>query len=236
MPSTTPPRHCSSSVAIPRCRSRPSYSVQAMELAWVALNYLGIERTTTDATVRSVADIHLAWMPWSHSVRHRRRRRRAGVARDREGLGTCGHRPRGRPGDRVTPHPRPCDPCPRHRARPGQPTPRLGLGLYESAPLAALGVEFLYGLACWYVYRGGRGLLAFICLGNLANLSFLSAAVPGPERFLAGRPLLLVTLILVQIVVSLVLVGVLARRQGGNTAREGPRQTRPSPEPATHMH
>src|SRR5262245_39667899 len=43
-------------------------SVQAMELAWVALNYLGIEHTTTASTVNSVADIHLAHMPYSHSV------------------------------------------------------------------------------------------------------------------------------------------------------------------------
>jgi hypothetical protein len=43
-------------------------SVQAMELAWVGLNYLGIERTTTEATVHSVADNHLAYMPYSHSV------------------------------------------------------------------------------------------------------------------------------------------------------------------------
>ena len=43
-------------------------SVQAMELAWVALNYLGVEQTTTSATVRSVADIHLAYIPSSHSV------------------------------------------------------------------------------------------------------------------------------------------------------------------------
>ena len=43
-------------------------AVQAMELAWVALNYLGLERTTTEPVVRSVADIHLAWMPYSHSV------------------------------------------------------------------------------------------------------------------------------------------------------------------------
>jgi len=35
-------------------------SVQAMELAWVGLNYLGIERTTTEATVHSVADIEAA--------------------------------------------------------------------------------------------------------------------------------------------------------------------------------
>jgi hypothetical protein len=43
-------------------------AVQAMELAWVAFNYLGLERTTTELVVRSVADIHLAWMPYSHSV------------------------------------------------------------------------------------------------------------------------------------------------------------------------
>src|SRR5207247_6761678 len=43
-------------------------SVHAMELAWVTFNYLGIERTTTESTVRIVADIHLAYMPYSHSV------------------------------------------------------------------------------------------------------------------------------------------------------------------------
>src|SRR5512143_1850765 len=43
-------------------------SVQAMELGWVGLNYLGIERTTTEPVVRSVADVHLAYMPYSHSV------------------------------------------------------------------------------------------------------------------------------------------------------------------------
>ena len=42
--------------------------VQALELAWVVLNYLGIEHTTTDAQVQSVANIHLAYMPYSHSV------------------------------------------------------------------------------------------------------------------------------------------------------------------------
>src|SRR6188472_3565633 len=43
-------------------------SVQAMELAWVGFNYLGIERTTTAESVRSVGDIQLAYMPYSHSV------------------------------------------------------------------------------------------------------------------------------------------------------------------------
>jgi hypothetical protein len=43
-------------------------SVQAMELAWVGLNYLGVEKTTTESSVRSVADIHLTYMPYSHSI------------------------------------------------------------------------------------------------------------------------------------------------------------------------
>ena len=43
-------------------------SVQLMELLWVGLNLSGIERTTTEPTVRSVSDLHLAFMPYSHSV------------------------------------------------------------------------------------------------------------------------------------------------------------------------
>lgn len=73
-------------------------------------------------------------------------------------------------------------------------------------------LELIYGTFCWYVYRGGPGLLALITIGNLANLSIFSPDIPGPEQCLAGRPLLLVTFIFVQIVVSLVLVGRLARR------------------------
>src|SRR5436309_2471064 len=61
---------------------------------------------------------------------------------------------------------------------PGLPSPKLGLGLYEAAPFAAFIIEFAYGIFCWRVYRGGRGLLALIVIGNLANLSFLSPAIP----------------------------------------------------------
>ena len=187
-------------------------SVQAMELAWVALNYLGVERTTTEATVRSVADIHLAYIPWSHSVGTalvaalaawliiERGFGRAALGRA-VGLGIASHLIL----DLLT-HARDI------ALWPGLASPKLGLGLYDSAPLAAFVVEMIYGIFCWRVYRGSRGLLAVIVLFNLANLSFFSAAVPGPEQYLAGRPLLIVTLILAQIVVTLVLVGILARR------------------------
>jgi hypothetical protein len=191
-------------------------SVQAMELAWVGLNYLGIERTTTEATVHSVADVHLAYMPYSHSVGTaiaaavlvwlliERGFGRAALGRA-VGLGIVSHLilDLATHGHDIV-------------LWPGWSTPKLGLGLYEAAPLAAFIVECLYGILCWYVYRGGLGLLAIISLGNLANLSFLSPAVPGPEEYLAGRPLLLVTIILVQIVVTLVLVGVFGRRGRGS--------------------
>ena len=187
-------------------------SVQAMELAWVALDYLGIERTTTESTVRSVADIHLAYMPYSHSVGTalvaalavwliiEKGFSRAVLGRA-VGLGIISHLIL----DLLT-----------HGHDivlwPGLPSPRLGLGLYEAAPFAAFIVELAYGIFCWRVYQGSRGLLELIVIGNLANLSFLSPAIPGPESYLAGRPLLVVTVVFVQIVVTLVLVGVLARR------------------------
>lgn len=188
-------------------------SVQAMELAWVGLNYLGIERTTTEATVRSVADIHLAYMPYSHSVGIpvcvavlawliiEKGFGRVALGRA-IGLGIVSHLIL----DLAT-H------APDIVLWPGWSTPKLGLGFYEAAPLAAFIIEFLYGIFCWYIYRGRAGLFALISLGNLANLSFLSPAVPGPEEYLAGRPMLLVTVIFMQIVVTLVLVGVLARRE-----------------------
>jgi membrane-bound metal-dependent hydrolase YbcI (DUF457 family) len=192
-------------------------SVQAMELAWVGLNYLGVERTTTEAAVHGVADVHLAYMPYSHSVGTavavavlawliiEKGFGRAALGRAVSlgivshlvlDLATHGH-------DIVL--------------WPGLSTPRLGLGLYEAAPIVAFIVEFVYGIVCWYVYRGGPGLLALVALGNLANLSFLSPAIPGPEEYLAGHPMLLVTVIFAQIVVTLVLVGVLARRDTPST-------------------
>jgi len=187
-------------------------AVQAMELAWVALNYLGVEHTTTEPVVRSVADIHLAWMPYSHSVmtalgaamlawvgiEFGMGRRALGRA---VGLGIASHLVL----DLLT-----------HAHDivlwPGRISPRLGLGLYDAAPMAAFVVEMVYGVVCWRIYRGGRGLLALVVLGNLANLSLFSAAVPGPEGFLAGRPLMVVTLVALQIMVTLVLTGMLARR------------------------
>jgi hypothetical protein len=188
-------------------------SVQAMELAWVGLNYLGVERTTTETSVRSVADIHLAYMPFSHSVATaaagallawflvEKGLGRPFVGRA-VGIGIISHLIL----DLVT-----------HAQDialwPGSTLPALGLGLYDRAPMWGFTLEMAYGLVCWQVYQGSRPLLAVIILGNLANITLFSAAIPGPEHYLTGHPLIVVTMVLMQIVVTLVLVGVLARRR-----------------------
>jgi hypothetical protein len=92
--------------------------------------------------------------------------------------------------------------------------PRLGLGIYSSAPLAAFAFELGFGIWCWWYYGGGKALLAAIVLFNVANISMFVAAIPGPETWLAHRPTLITTLIFAQIVATLALVGYLARAKG----------------------
>ena len=187
-------------------------SVQAMELAWVALNYLGVEHTTTAASVRSVADIHLAYIPYSHSVATATAaalvtwwtiergfgRRALGRA---VAIGIISHLIL----DLAT-H------APDIALWPGSRFPLLGLGLYSGAPSAAFVVELLYGVLCWWVYRGSRALLVLLVAGNVANVSFFFAGIAGPEELLAGHPLLVVTVVFVQIVTMLVLVGMMSSK------------------------
>jgi membrane-bound metal-dependent hydrolase YbcI (DUF457 family) len=187
-------------------------SVQAMELAWVGLNYLGLERTTTASSVRSVVDIHLAYMPFSHSVATavggallawlviERGLGRPLVGRA-IGLGVVSHLVLD-----VMTHARDI------ALWPGSTFPALGMGLYDGAPMWGFTLEMAYGVVCWWVYQGSRSLGAMIVLGNLANVTLFSAAIPGPEQYLAGHPLLVVTFVFVQIVATLTLIGVLAQR------------------------
>ena len=187
-------------------------SVQLMELLWCAFNLLGIERTTTEPSVRSVSDIHLAHIPYSHSVASSLalaviawavssfvfHRPRLGVAL---AIGVASHLVL----DLLT-H------APDIAIAPGVESMKLGLGLYSALPIVAFVLELLYGFVCWWVYKGGKALLAVILLFNAANLSLLSPAVPGPESLLAQRPTAIVLVIFGQIVITLVLVGFYSSR------------------------
>jgi membrane-bound metal-dependent hydrolase YbcI (DUF457 family) len=195
-------------------------SVQAMELAWVVLNYAGIELTTTSATVRTVADIHLTYIPFSHSVatvlaaalvvwwaiERILGQRALGRA---IAIGIVSHLVLD-----IATH------APDLALWPGSPFERLGLGLYSAAPSVAFMVELTYGVLCWWIYRGSRALLWVIVAGNLADVSFFFAGIPGPEQMLAGHPSGIVTLVFVQIVAMLILVGRFSSPQ--SAFRKGP--------------
>lgn len=188
-------------------------AVQLMELVWVALNYVGIERTTTAPYVQTVADIRLEYMPYSHSVAMalgfaliawlilEKGLGRAALGRA-VAIGILSHLVL----DLAT-HAHDI------QLAPGVSLPKFGLGLYSAAPLAAFVLELAFGLWCWVAYRGSRGLLAVIVLGNVANISLFSAAIRGPEGYMSQRPLLVVTTVLLQIIVTLALVGYFARRR-----------------------
>ena len=93
---------------------------------------------------------------------------------------------------------------------PGIDSPKLGTGLYD-IPMAAFAVETLYGLWCWSYFRGSRALLVVIFAFNLGAISFYSSAVPGPEYFMAGRPLMFVCFIGAHIAMGLTAIWFFAR-------------------------
>jgi hypothetical protein len=183
-------------------------SVQFMEMVWVLLNFLGIERTTTEKEVRYVGDVHLTYMPFSHSIVTMSGlalsawlmmdkgfgRPDIGVA---VGLGIISHLIL----DLIT-HSKDIVIAPFIKG------PKLGLGLYAKYPMAAFILEMGYGILCWWVYRGSWALFATIIIFNLANISMFSSNVTGIEKYMANRPFLITTVILVQILVTLILVGI----------------------------
>jgi len=190
-------------------------AVQLVEFLWVALNLLGVEVTTTGQQVRALDDIHLAYMPYSHSL--------AGTAVIAFATWFVVARFLKRPAwglalavavsshivlDLAT-H------APDIALAPGIDSPKLGFGLY-AVPLLALAVETAYGVWCWWMFRGSVALLAVIILFNLGALSFYSAAIPGPEHLLAGHPKIFAAAIGVHIILGLAAVGFLARSRWRN--------------------
>jgi hypothetical protein len=121
-------------------------SVQLMEFLWVLFNYIGLEQTTTESTVRSVSDIHLAHMPYSHSIASGLvlgflawiviakglRKSLLGLA---VAVGVISHLVL----DLFT-H------APDIAIAPGISEPKFGLGLYSAFPLLAFFAETLYGI------------------------------------------------------------------------------------------
>lgn len=190
-------------------------SVQLIEFLWVFLNLANVEATSTEPQVHALNDIHLSYMPYSHSlaavavisglcwfavaVLARRPAWAVPLA-----VGVCSHIVLD-----VLVHARDIE------LLPGVLPLKLGSGLYD-VPAIALLVETLYGIACWRVFKGSMALLAAIVGLNLAAISFYVPQISGPEALLAGHPKVFALMILFHIVLGLAVVGMLARRQAGS--------------------
>lgn len=189
-------------------------SVQLVELVWAVLNLVGVERTTTEATVHSVRDIHLSYMPFSHSVATTA----ALCALSWLGIGVLLKRPRFGAAVAigiashlvldVATHGRDI------AVGPWADAVEIGSGLYPALPRVAFFVECAYGVACWAHFGGSRALLWTIVGFNVANVSLFFPELTGVEALLAGHVDGLVLLIFAQIVVTLSIVGWLSTSAG----------------------
>jgi hypothetical protein len=185
-------------------------SVQLVEVLWVLFNLLGIEHTTTEPQVKALNDIHLVYMPYSHSI--------AATALLALAMwvvvAKVAHRPRWAIALAVAVSSHIVLDLATHvhdiALAPGMASPMFGSGLY-GVPFLALMVETAYGIWCWRAFDGSKALLAVVVLFNLAALSFYAPFVHGPEGLLAGHPKIFATFIGVHIVAGWLAVGYFAR-------------------------
>jgi hypothetical protein len=188
-------------------------AVEAVEYLWVALNLIGVEQTIIDTDMASVADVHLVHMPFSHSIvgslifailvggviLWRGGRARYAVA-GAMALGTLSHILL----DLVV-H------APDIALAPLIDEAKFGTGLYATVPLVALGVETLWGIYCWWIYRGSLKLLGFIIFMGATSIPFYSNSINTGEAALGGQSTTFAVFILAQMVVTSVLVWWLAK-------------------------
>lgn len=182
-------------------------SVQAMELMWVGFHYAGIEWTTIDTPALSVADVHLAHMPWSHSLATTGAVALvfvlAGLMVWRKWIvalalaaGVLSHIAL----DLLT-H------APDIQIAPFLTDPKYGLGFYGAMPIAAWIIELGYGLLVWWWVRGGKGLLALVLLFNAAAFTSYMPFIGGEMN---PDPMAFAQFVGIQIAITLPLMYVLA--------------------------
>ncbi|MEK6700493.1 MAG: hypothetical protein AABZ10_15790 [Nitrospirota bacterium] len=181
-------------------------SVQLIEIFWVILNFIGVEKTRTKDMVRTVKDVELAYMPFSHSIASTIVLTLGAWALIALGFGRVdlGAAVALGIGSHIAldlmSHARDIAFAPFMESR------KFGVGLYER-PAVAFVFETAYGIFCWWIYGGSSTLLGIIVFFNLANASFFLKAIPGPEKYLAHRPMWITAVVALQIVVTAVLVG-----------------------------
>src|SRR3972149_461657 len=177
-------------------------SVQLVEYFWVFFNYFGLEITTTESTVKYVGDIHLAYMPFSHSlltsvilslaayfvIRFFLKNTKLAVI---IALAIASHfildlivHAQDLPLWYFTTY------------------PMFGTNLYPALPYVAFLIESLFGIFCWWYYKGSKPLLIAIIVFNLSNFTTFSPDIIGLEKYFANQPMLLTSVIFAQIIIT----------------------------------
>jgi len=196
-------------------------ATEAIEYLWVGLNLIGIEHTIIAEPMRSVADVHLIHMPFSHSIVTSALIAiligltvlwREGKTAFAISLAVFSHIVLD-----LLVH------APDIAIAPFFNAEKMGTGLYSNLPLAALGLESLWGVLCWWIYRGSWPLLGLIIALGLAAIPLYSIAVNAGESMLGGQSTAFALVILVQILATSGLVWLFAREKTEVSRRE-PRQ------------
>lgn len=195
-------------------------ATEAVEYLWVGLNVIGIERTIVDAPMKSVADVHLVHMPFSHSIATSaliaivvglvvflRNGKAASAVSTAIGLGVFSHILLD-----LLVH------APDIAVTPLLGSPKVGTGLYSDLPVPALVLETLWGVFCWHYYRGSKKLLGLILALGVSSIPIYSAAINIGEDALGGHNVIFAYVILGQMLATSALVWLFAREKDDQMA------------------
>ena len=168
-------------------------STQLVELFWVFFNYMGIEHF-------SVVDgkLHLDFLPYSHSVfsgfllavlsyaliRWAFKNRKLAFI---FAIGVLSHVVLD-----IIFHEQDI------LLSPFSKTPAWGLGIIDY-PILNFGLELMYGIFCWWYYKGSRALLLTIIILNVVDLPVMLSSGKSLNVFIS-YPFILPTFILFQII------------------------------------
>ncbi|HSC37292.1 MAG TPA: hypothetical protein VLD19_05465 [Chitinophagaceae bacterium] len=180
-------------------------SVQLVELLWIVFNFIGVEHF-----IVSGGKIHLDFLPYSHSVFSGvviallsfiiidRGFKNRGLA-IAFAIGVLSHIVI----DMVF-HEKDI------RLSPFSDTPAWGLGII-GFPVLNFILELVYGLFCWWYYKGNKALLITIVVFNLLDLPVMLASGTAVNVF-KQYPFLLPAFILVQVIITWYFVARYSRR------------------------
>ncbi len=199
-------------------------ATEAVEYLWVALNVMGVEKTIVAEPMRSVADVHLVHMPFSHSIVTSaliallagfvilwRGGKTASAISLAMALAVFSHIVLD-----LAVH------APDIAIAPFFGVGKYGTGLYSNFPLPALALESLWGVFCWWIYRGSWPLLGLILVLGISSIPIYSVALDAGESMLGGQNVAFATVILFQMLATSVLVWLFARNRTGRLPGDEP--------------